>query len=134
MLLAVIDTNVLVSAFWAETGYPAKILEAVLNNKITACYDERIFEEYADVLKREKFGFDANDVELLLSQIQKNGLNVSLIGLSKLDTDFNFPDKDDVPFYETARACGCRLITGNAKHFPADGTIISPAEFCKNFL
>ena len=132
MILAVIDTNVLVSAFWSKSGNPAKILTCVFNKRITVCYNESILSEYAEVLKRDKFGFDADDVDFLVGRIQRHGLNASLVEARPCAAAFS--DESDRPFYEAAKACGCHLITGNAKHFPNDGTVISPADFCKKFL
>ena len=49
-MLVVIDTNVLVSAFWSRDGVPAQIMALLLNQKIVPCYDERIMQEYEEVL------------------------------------------------------------------------------------
>lgn len=34
LMLAVIDTNILVSALWSRNGSPAKVLSLVLNGKV----------------------------------------------------------------------------------------------------
>jgi hypothetical protein len=44
-----------------------------------------------------------------------------------------FVDESDKKFYEVAKCCNAMLITGNIRHFPADGTAILPADFLKSF-
>lgn len=67
---AVIDTNVLVSALLKWNSVPGKILEHALVGDIIPVLHSDIISEYQEVLKRERFGFDAADVEILL-----DGLN-----------------------------------------------------------
>ena len=124
-MLVVVDTNVLVSGFWSRSSVPAKIIALLQNGVLTACYDQRILDEYHDVLSRPKFGFDDWEITDFLSQIENDGLSVVPIPLN-----ISFVDEDDRPFYETAKHCGAKLITGNGRHFPKDEIVISP----KNFL
>jgi predicted nucleic acid-binding protein len=49
-MLAVIDTNVLVSALLSRDGEPAKILSLVLNGLIAPCHDHRILAQYHNVM------------------------------------------------------------------------------------
>ena len=53
----VLDTNVLVSAFWSKQGNPYKILEMFFKGEITLHYNDEIIAEYNDVLNREKLVF-----------------------------------------------------------------------------
>jgi predicted nucleic acid-binding protein len=70
----VVDTNILVSALLRRASSPpARVLDALLAGELTLLYDERILAEYAEVLGREKFGFDRADVERLLAFIRSNG-------------------------------------------------------------
>jgi hypothetical protein len=39
------------------------------------------------------------------------------------------PDEDDRVFYDSAKLAGAYLITGNAKHYPAQPFVVTPAEF-----
>ena len=41
----------------------------------------------------------------------------------------HFSDETDRIFYDTAKASGAILITGNIKHFPNDPFIMTPADF-----
>ena len=122
-MLAVIDTNVLVSALLSRDGEPAKILSLVLNGLITPCHDHRILAEYHNVLKRPKFGFPAWAVTDLLEFIAESGLSVTPPPLPKVSTD-----EADQKFYEVAHHCRAWLITGNLKHFPADELVMTVRE------
>ncbi len=123
-MLVVIDTNVLVSGFWSGDGVPAQIMALLLNGKIVPCYDERIMQEYEEVLLRPKFGFSVGEVRAVLSWIRYVGMVVVAIP-SKCE----FVDEADKKFYEVAKDSGAILITGNKKHFPKDPKIVSPREF-----
>jgi putative PIN family toxin of toxin-antitoxin system len=120
-MLVVVDTNIVVSAFWSRNGNPAKIIGLIQNNIITPCYDYRILEEYENVLLRKKFRFEKWEVNDFLAQIKHDGLSVVVKPLS-----VNFPDESDKMFYEVAKHCNAILITGNVKHFPSDDFIMPP--------
>lgn len=53
----ILDTNILVSAMINPKGLPAKILNLVLNGRLTILYDNLIIGEYREVLRRKKFNF-----------------------------------------------------------------------------
>ncbi|MCH7571195.1 MAG: putative toxin-antitoxin system toxin component, PIN family, partial [Deltaproteobacteria bacterium] len=46
----VLDTNVLVSALLRPAGPPARILDLILGRQVTLALDNRIFDEYRNVL------------------------------------------------------------------------------------
>lgn len=46
----VIDTNVVISGIFFG-GFPRKILEAVVNNKVDAYANTKIIKEYSDIVK-----------------------------------------------------------------------------------
>jgi len=123
-MLVVIDTNVLISAFWSKNGNPAKIIGLVQNRIIIPCYDYRIIEEYEEVLARTKFGFDEWEINDFLSQIRHDGISIVAKSI-----DIPFIDDSDKMFYEVAKQCNAKLITGNKKHFPNDNFIMTPASF-----
>ena len=123
-MLVVVDTNILVSAFWSRQGNPAKIIGLIQNRTITPCYDYRILEEYEEVLSRAKFGFDEWEINDFLSQIKHDGMSIVAQTIN-----MPFVDESDKMFYEVAKYCNAKLITGNAKHYPNDSLIISPADF-----
>lgn len=126
-MLAVIDTNILVSALWSKKGAPARVLSLIIGGEIIPCYDYRILDEYRDVLKRPKFKFTDIEVSSLLDWIVYNGRSVIAEPL-----DIDFTDKDDKKFYEVAKFCNAKLITGNIKHFPDDELVLSVNEFLED--
>ena len=127
-MLVVIDTNILVSALWSKNGAPAQILSLVINGRLIPCYDHRIINEYRDVLKRPKFKFSENEISFLLDWITDNGYSVVA---EPIDTEFI--DESDKKFYEVAKFCGAKLITGNIKHFPEDETVITVSDFFEKY-
>lgn len=128
-MFVVVDTNILVSAFWSRNGNPAKIIGLIQNRIITPCYDYRILEEYEEVLSRARFGFDEWEINDFLSQIKDDGISVVAQAV-----DIPFVDESDKKFYEVAKSCNAKLITGNIRHFPPDDIlVISPADFLDSF-
>ena len=124
----VIDTNVLVPAIWSRNGAPAKIISMMLTGRLTPCYDYRIINEYREVLMRPKFKFSHGEVDALLDYIRIEGVSVLA---EPVDTEFT--DEADKKFYEVARQCNAKLITGNLKHFPSDPTVFSVGDFLKKY-
>ena len=127
-MIVVIDTNILVSALWSKDGNPWAILDLLLNGKIIPCYDSRIIIEYEVVLSRSRFKFLKAEISSLINIIEAMGLSVVPVPL-----DVPFTDKEDKKFYEVAKYCGAKLITGNKKHFPDDPDIITAAKFLQDF-
>ena len=127
-MYVVIDTNVLVSSFWSKDGSPAKIMSMVLSGILTPCYDYRILVEYKNVLMRPKFGFSESDVDSLLDWIKIYGKSVVATPLN-----INFIDEDDKKFFEVAKYCNAKLITGNLKHFPEDEDVMSVKKFLEKY-
>ena len=126
MIKAVIDTNVIVSAYVTKNleAATSKVWEAVLQCKLTPIYNEEILSEYSDVLHREKFGIPEHLVKWALDKIVTNGVRGERI----LSDEF-FPDPKDVVFYEIALSKeDAYLVTGNTKHFPKKPIVVTPAE------
>lgn len=125
---AVIDTNVLVSALLSPFGAPGRVLDLVFGGSLQVAFDDRILSEYRSVLLRTKFGFEARAVDDLLTFIIATGTAVAAPVLAVV-----LPDPNDAMFVEVAAGAGCRLITGNQRHFPpeqrAGVTVLTPAEF-----
>ena len=126
MIKAVIDTNVIVSAYVTKNleAATSSVWEAVLQCKLTPIYNEEILCEYSDVLHREKFGIPEHLVKWALDKIVTNGIHGERI----LSDEF-FPDPKDVVFYEVALSKeDAYLVTGNTKHFPKKPIVVTPAE------
>jgi putative PIN family toxin of toxin-antitoxin system len=124
-LRIVIDTNVLVSALWSESGIPAEILKQIPEN-VLPCLNEAILEEYKEVLNRPKFNFSTIKKELLLEKL-KEFSEIVVPEKSRVA----IIDESDRIFYDTAIAAKAFLITGNLKHYPTEPHIIAPKEFLK---
>ena len=125
----VLDTNVVVSALLQPLGPSGQILAAVLAGEHQACFDDRIMEEYVEVLARPRFGFDQLQVEVVLDQIKAEGLRASCTPLNAA-----LPDPDDEQFLEVAAGAQAEyVITGNLRDYPEDRRqgirVVSPREF-----
>lgn len=122
----IVDTNVWVSAFLTPGGTPAQLLHEVKRGRVTLVYSPQIEAEYREVLSRPKFNIVADLLVEFFARLEEDGQRITPepIPLSKL------PDPDDASFIATALAAGCPIVTGNARHFPADCgvEIISPAQ------
>ena len=124
---AVLDTNVIVSAMLKGSSIPGIIVDKAIDGNIIPVLSSEIIAEYKDVLKRKKFSFPENDVDILIKQ-----LSLRAIFLDRTKTDEIFADSDDAVFYEvtmTAREMSDTfLITGNQKHFPLKTFVVTPRE------
>ena len=122
MIKAVLDTNVLVSAFLSPSGNPSLILNKTLDGKLLFFYTIPIFAEYEDVLFRTDFGFDQARVRFELDTLAEIGFLES-----PPINDISLPDKSDQKFFDLAHFTGAFLVTGNLKHFPQESFVITPA-------
>lgn len=123
---AVIDTNVLVSYLLTHNAESSivKIVGAILSGKLVPMYNDEIINEYDNVLRRDRFGFSMEIVENTIELIKHNGVNCARQSISDI-----FPDPDDIVFYEVAMSReDSYLVTGNLRHFPKNGRVLSPAE------
>lgn len=114
----VIDTNIIVSALLNPRGACFVFLDRVFAGIYDVVASEEIILEYDNVLRREKFGFDEEDIEFIVDWFWKNAL---IVEVNKEDywTD-EVLDEKDVAFYIIAKATKSRLVTGNIKHYPVE--------------
>ena len=126
-IIAVIDTNVLVSSLISQKDSPSsRIVDEIFIGSITPVYNDYLIDEYRKVLSREKFGFKQENINILLKSIVEYGIRVETAP-SGLILD----DMKDVPIFElllATRSMNPYLITGNVKHFPESGYVITPKE------
>jgi putative PIN family toxin of toxin-antitoxin system len=125
----VLDTNVLVSGLLSPFGPPGDIVRMVASGAVILCVDARVLAEYADVLRRTRFGFDADAVATVLDYIESSGEVAAAAPLPA-----RLPDHDDEAFLEVAVAANADfLVTGNLAHFPADArrgvAVVTPSQF-----
>lgn len=122
-MLVVFDTNVVVSALLSPYGRPAALFRRIGSGTLKPCCDERILAEYETVLRREKFGFSNEYVDVIMAFLRTHCLLVTPVSMQ-----IEFVDESDKKFYEVAKFCNAILITGNRKHFPDDPIVKSVNE------
>ena len=124
---AVIDTNVIVSAMLNPDSIPGMILKYALAGIIIPLINNEILNEYCDVINRDKFDFNKNDINDVLSSIKQNAIT-----LEKTATEEEFVDKKDIVFHEIVLTAQSKtesyLVTGNIKHFPNKPFVVTPKE------
>ena len=126
---AVVDTNVLVSAFLKPGSIPWQVIELIRNGTITPIYNDDIIDEYYDVCLRNEFNFDNEIVEANISYIKESGIKLTPIEIHEF-----FADKKDIVFYQIVMSARLfvdsetRLVTGNLKHFPEKEFIVTPRQ------
>ena len=126
----VIDTNVIVSAVISKhlDSNPAKIIRAIVQNRIVPLYNDEILGEYREVLSRPKFHLTEAQIDTVLKAIVADGLNLDKTSAEGVV----FPDPKDIVFFEVALSKeDSYLVTGNIKHFPIKPFIVTPAEMVK---
>lgn len=129
MRLAVLDTNVIVSAGINPGGAPATLLmDWVLEGQVQLVTSPWVVSEYHEVVRRPKFrryGFPPLWLDFVIDQ--------SLQLPDPKVWEKKGPDPKELPFLALAKSSGAWLVTGNVKHFPdgsRDGVIVlSPTEY-----
>lgn len=124
---AVIDTNVIVSAFLKSNSVPDTLLDLAFSGFIIPLLNDDIVAEYKEVLSRDKFGFNNDIVSDFINELNDIGLYIEPERL-----DIELPDVKDKVFYEIVMEKRKRddayLVTGNIKHFPSETFIVTPRE------
>lgn len=130
---AVIDTNVIVSAMLKWNSVPGNILELAIEGPIIPVLNEKILEEYSEVLLRPKFHFTNKIVSDVIEAIKSRAV---FIDEEKIDIEL--PDPKDRVFYEVVmeqrNSSDAYLVTGNIKHFPIEPFIVTPKEMLNIIL
>jgi putative PIN family toxin of toxin-antitoxin system len=133
----IIDTNVFVSAL-IQRNYPFYVVDSLFSNsEIQLCISDTLFEEYYEVLNREKFSRFPEFLTLaqvLLVEIEKRASKY--YPTIKLDI---VRDLDDNKLLELAESCEADfLITGNSNDFTMQEhkttKIVTPKEYWENHL
>lgn len=133
----IIDTNVFVSAL-IQRSYPFYIVDSLFSNdNIQLCISDSLFEEYYEVLNREKFSRFPEFLSLsqvLLLEIEKRANKY--FPTIKLDI---IRDLDDNMLLELAQTCNAEfLITGNSNDFTMQDykttKIVTPKDYWENYL
>ena len=119
MSCVVLDTNILVASLWKDKSKSAEIVRRVIEQRLTACFDLNVIDEYRRVLRRFEFRFKRSVLEELMYGITSNGLEVIAP-----KSDIAFVHESDRMFYDVARHCNAILITANLRHYPANEPLI----------
>jgi uncharacterized protein len=97
---------------------------------VVPLFDDRVLDEYRDVLLRPVFDFKPTDVHALLDYIESTGQPATVPPLTVV-----LPAPDDLPFLEVAASERAdALVTGNINHFKPlrgrhDVRVLTPAGF-----
>ena len=132
-LKVIFDTNVIVSSLITtnELSPVSKVMELFYDDKINVYYSDEIMSEYIEVLNRDKFKFNKEDINYIISFFKENATKINVS-----HKNVSFLDKKDLPFYEIVidkNINNGKLITGNIKHFPIKPFILTPAEFINKY-
>ncbi len=137
-MLITLDTNIIYQALKSSSGASFYILQQVRERRIQIALSVPLFEEYEDVLKREK---SLDDLELDVEDIDKFLRFIAWVGKPYKSYFLfrpNLKDEKDNMVVELAIASQCDyLVTSNVKDFDnAELTfdqlrIVTPAEFVK---
>jgi len=119
-----------VSGLLSPFGPPARVLDQVVSMNVQVAFDDRIIDEYSEVLRRPAFGFVLTDVNALIDHIMLVGHHTSAAPLNPK----SLPDPSDLPFAEVAVSASVDvLVTGNRGHFgflqEYGVPVASPSEF-----
>lgn len=110
-----------------HNSIPGAIVDLVVGKTIVPLLNQEIFDEYFDVLTRNKFGLNIKDVQNILDVLKANA-----IFLEREQTLEEFLDEDDIVFYEIVMSArntmDAYLITGNIKHYPIRNYVVTPKE------
>lgn len=120
----VIDTNVIVSGVLRPASKPGRILDLMLARESSYVVSTELVEEYREVLKHPKFGFDAASVDSLVGGLAAGAELV--VPHPQRDVISNNPKDQFV--IDLACAANAYITTGNAKHFVGYERTVSPAE------
>lgn len=114
MIRVVLDTNIVVSAYLNQDGFPFFILKLALAKRLQMWVSAPILAEYGEILQRKSSLLDQRRVKLMLTFIREaSKIANPTVRLSETS------DPDDNVFLECAQAAKAHyLITGNTNHFP----------------
>ena len=132
MLRAVMDTNVLDSAFRSRLGWSFDVFTALRQGRWTAVLSNHLVHEYEEILKRhaEELGLTFDEIDALLDAICARGEEWQLTpGWLPI-----LPDPDDEPLVQLAYdSAARRIVTHNFRHLrPARALgieVLPPREF-----
>lgn len=120
----VVDTNVIVSGVLRPASKPGRILDLMLECRISFVVSTELIEEYREALCRPKFGFDEGLVDALVYALEANAELMVPVPQRRVLSE----DPKDQFVIDLALAASAYIITGNTRHFTAYEHVVSPAE------
>jgi putative PIN family toxin of toxin-antitoxin system len=87
MIRVVLDTNVVVSAYLNEDGFPYSILKLALARAVRWFVSLPVLAEYEELLLRKSYPLDRRRAKLMLSQIEAVGIMVNSAAGEPLTSD-----------------------------------------------
>ena len=129
MLRVTADTNVIVSGL-NFSGNPRRILQMAEDGVIQLAISDAILDEVVKVLRREKFGWEEEEIRRSLRQISRFAEHVE----PKQRIDVVTEDPSDNRILECAAASGSKYLVSGDKHLLKVGQyrgikIVTLAEF-----
>ena len=107
----VTDTNVLISSLgWR--GPEHRLLEMVFDGRIELCLSPEILEEFALVCRRDKLGFDEEDIDEFLTAL----IDISEIVMPEISIQAVMNDPKDNMVLECALRSGADAIVSGDRH------------------
>jgi putative PIN family toxin of toxin-antitoxin system len=139
LIRAVLDTNVLVSAFASRHGPPRRLWEAFEADMFELYISEPILKELETVLGRDWFKksakFNDNEINDYLALIQTSAVKVKPLQKVKVIAE----DPDDDAIVATALAASANFVVTGDRHLLTlkqwqDITIVNPRQFLEILL
>ena len=137
-MLVTLDTNIIYQALKSASGASFFILQQVRERKIQIALSVSLFEEYEDVLKREKslkdFGLDIEDIDKFLRFIAYVGKPYKIYYLFRPNL---IDEKDNMVVELAVTSQSDYIVTSNIKDFKDAELkfdhlkIVTPIEFAK---
>ena len=127
MKRVVVDTNVLVSSILSPENSPAMVMDLVSDRYLALYFCLSILDEYRRVLAYQKLRISLQTQIMIIKTIIELGFIIE-----PESSSMYFMDESDRIFYDTAKAVGATLISGNTRHFPNDPYIMTPGDFLRS--
>ncbi len=122
--IALLDTNIWVSAFINPHGYPAKLIRAWIHGRFQVVVSIPLLDEIADVLSRprirNKYGLNANEIAEFLQLLVAQAIKVTPTGQLQVCRD---PDDDLI--LETAVLGQARFVVSRDDDMKRDPELMA---------
>lgn len=132
---AIVDTNVLISGIFFESGPPDKIIKALINNKFNLVISPEILTEYIETIAELRLGYPQVNVDNLMDKIfRKSHMYVA----GRLPRPVCRDPKDDM-FLACAVASKTKIIISGDKDLLnvsgyKDIEVLTPRRFVDKYI